>query len=80
MDLTPSKKEQMKRGVVKICTCPMHAEVVLDNPGKCPMHNKDLVASKKEQMKKDVMKLYACPMHPEEQADNAGNAPSVEWT
>ena len=58
----------------------MHAEVVLDNPGKCPIHNKDLVASKKEQMKKDVMKLYACPMHPEEQADNAGNAPSVEWT
>ena len=53
----------------------MHAEVVSDKPGKCPMCNMDLAASKKEQMKKDVMKLYACPMHPEEQADNAGKCP-----
>ena len=75
MDLTLSKKEQMKRGVVKIYTCPMHAEVVSDKPGKCPMCNMDLAASKKEQMKKDVIKLYACPMHPEEQADNAGKCP-----
>ena len=52
MDLTLSKKEQMKRDVVKNYTCPMHAQVVSDKPGKCPMCNKDLTASKKEQFHK----------------------------
>ena len=53
----------------------MHAQVVSDKPGKCPMCNKDLTASKKEQMKKDVMKMYACPMHREEQSEHKGKCP-----
>ena len=61
--------------VAKIYTCPMHAQVVSDKPGKCPMCNKDLTLSKKEQMKKDVMKIYAFQMQPEEQSGHAGKCP-----
>jgi hypothetical protein len=41
MDLTKSKKEQMK-----MYTCPMHPEVTSDKPGKCSKCGMDLVKVK----------------------------------
>lgn len=35
MNLTLSKKEQMKSDVVNGYSCPMHPEVTSDQPGKC---------------------------------------------
>ena len=72
MDLTLSKKEQMKRDAVKIYICPMHTEVVSNKSGKCPVCSSNLTLSKKEQMKMEVMKLYTCPMHGEVGVKNPG--------
>jgi putative DNA topoisomerase len=36
MDLTASKKEQMKMEVMKVYSCPMHPEVQSKKGGKCP--------------------------------------------
>lgn len=46
MDLTLSKKEQMKREVMKTYTCPVHSEVSSGKPGTCPRCNKKLVEKK----------------------------------
>ena len=35
MDLTKTKKEQMKMEVMKIYSCPMHPEVTSSEAGKC---------------------------------------------
>ena len=72
MDLSLSKKEEMKRQVTKAYTCPVHTDVISDKPGKCPQCGKKLSLSKKEQMKAEVMKLYVCPMHPDEKSDKPG--------
>ncbi|RZK26246.1 MAG: hypothetical protein EOO43_03385 [Flavobacterium sp.] len=53
-------------------SCPMHRDVVSNEPGKCNKCNMDLTLSKKEQMKKDVVKDYRCPMHNEVVNDMAG--------
>ncbi len=53
-------------------SCPMHPDVVSNEPGKCIKCNMDLTLSKKEQMKKDVMKDYTCPMHREVVNNEAG--------
>ena len=52
--------------------CPMHPEVVSNEPGKCSKCNMDLTLSKKEQIKKEVMKDYTCPMHKEVVSNMAG--------
>ena len=52
--------------------CPMHSDVVSNEPGKCSKCNMDLTLSKKEQMKKEVMKDFTCPMHKEVVNDMAG--------
>jgi periplasmic mercuric ion binding protein len=44
MDLTKSKKEQMKMEVMKIYICPMHSDVTYDAPGKCTKCGMDLKA------------------------------------
>ena len=44
MDLTKSKKEQMKMEVMKIYTCPMHSDVESNDPGKCAKCGMDLKA------------------------------------
>ena len=72
MDLTISKKEQMKKDAMKIYTCPMHTEIVSNKSGKCPVCNSNLNLSKKEQMKLEVMRLYTCPMHSEAGVKNPG--------
>ncbi len=72
MDLTKSKKEQMKMETMHAYSCPMHPKVTGDAPGKCLQCGMDLTKSKKEQMKMEVMKMYSCPMHPDVTSDNPG--------
>jgi len=74
-DMALSKKEQFKRDIAKIYTCPVHAEVLSTEPGKCPKCNKDLTLSLKEQFKADVVKLYTCPMHPDITSEKPGKCP-----
>ena len=54
MDLTKSKKEQMKMEVMKMYSCPMHSDVTSDKPGKCSKCGMDL--------KELPAVVYACPM------------------
>jgi transcription initiation factor IIE alpha subunit len=72
MDLSLSKKEEMKKEVTKTYTCPVHADVVSDKSGKCPQCGKKLSLSKKEEMKAEVMKTYCCSMHADVKSDKAG--------
>ena len=72
MDLSLSKKEEMKRQVTKTYTCPVHADVISDKSGKCPDCGKKLSLSKKEEMKMEVMKAYCCSMHPDVTSDKQG--------
>jgi FtsP/CotA-like multicopper oxidase with cupredoxin domain len=46
--------------------CPMHPEVVSDEPGKCPKCGMKLLATAAS---------YACPMHPEVTSDAPGRCP-----
>ncbi len=48
MDLTKSKKEQMKMEVMKMYACPMHPDVTSDKPGKCSQCNMDMTEVKKK--------------------------------
>jgi uncharacterized paraquat-inducible protein A len=75
MELTASKKEQLKLKETKGYTCTMHPEVRSTSEGKCPKCGMSLTASKKEQLKMKEMKGYACPMHPDEKSDKAGKCP-----
>lgn len=53
MNMTLSKKEQMKAEVVKLYTCPMD-KVISTNAGKCPICGMDMVAFKpKDKVTKD---------------------------
>lgn len=72
MDLSLSKKEEIKKQVTKTYTCPIHLDVVSDKSGKCPQCGKKLSLSKKEQMKTEVMKTYCCSMHPDVVSDKPG--------
>jgi FtsP/CotA-like multicopper oxidase with cupredoxin domain len=51
--------------------CPMHPEVVKQDPGRCPICGMALVAV--YQMAPPV--TFTCPMHPEITSDQAGNCP-----
>jgi transcription initiation factor IIE alpha subunit len=75
MDLSLSKKEDMKKQVTKTYTCPVHLDVAKHDPGKCPQCGRKLNLSPKEQMKSEVVKLYTCPMHPEVSLDKEGKCP-----
>ena len=50
--------------------CPMHPEVVSDEPGKCPKCAMKL-------MPRAVAVVYTCPMHPEVVSARAGQVPDV---
>jgi len=62
-------------------TCPMHPEIVRDEPGDCPICGMALV--KKETTVKKVEEVaatqadsyYTCPMHPEVVRDEPGDCP-----
>ena len=49
-----------------VYACPMHPEVVRDEPGKCPECGMKLVASETS---------YKCPMHPEVTSSEPGTCP-----
>ncbi|TWI82626.1 Cu(I)/Ag(I) efflux system membrane fusion protein/Cu+-exporting ATPase [Chitinophaga japonensis] len=74
VDLTLSKKEQMKMEVTKSYACPAHPDVISNKTGTCPKCGKTLLPSKKEQMKMEVMK-YTCPMHPDVVSSKPGTCP-----
>jgi FtsP/CotA-like multicopper oxidase with cupredoxin domain len=48
-------------------TCPMHPEVVSEEPGRCPSCGMKLMAA---------AATYTCPMHPEVVSDEQGRCPS----
>ncbi|MEA3273797.1 MAG: efflux RND transporter periplasmic adaptor subunit [Pseudomonadota bacterium] len=63
--------------------CPMHPNVVQDEPGSCPICGMDLVAkphagqgeTAMEHAKRHLDPNYVCPMHPEIVRDEAGSCP-----
>jgi Cu+-exporting ATPase len=54
-------------------TCPMHPEVLADEPGNCPkcgMTLEPLMPKRSE-----TQRIYTCPMHPEIEQDHPGECP-----
>jgi Cu(I)/Ag(I) efflux system membrane fusion protein/cobalt-zinc-cadmium efflux system membrane fusion protein len=60
----------------ELWTCPMHPEVLTDEPGRCPECGMDLVPAPDgavlHAVPQDADALYACPMHPNETSDEPG--------
>jgi FtsP/CotA-like multicopper oxidase with cupredoxin domain len=56
-------------GVPVIYVCPMHSEVVSDEPGSCPKCGMKLLAQAAEAT------TYVCPMHPEVTSDQPDRCP-----
>lgn len=63
MDLTLSKKEQMKAEVTHTYTCLIHSDVVSNNPGSCPKCTAKLVVDRTGS--KQGKTVYTCSMHPD---------------
>jgi hypothetical protein len=75
---TAKDKVKQDSSIQVIYTCPTHADVVSDKPGKCPKCGMDLV---KKQIKQPVSKvLYTCPMHPDVISDKPGICPKCGMT
>jgi len=72
-DTTKQKVKTKQHKTEKITySCPMHPDMVMDKPGKCPTCGMALQSSKKEQMKMKEMGLFTCPMHPDVTSDKSG--------
>jgi FtsP/CotA-like multicopper oxidase with cupredoxin domain len=56
-------------GVPVVYACPMHADVVSDEPGSCPKCGMKLLAQAGEET------TYLCPMHPEVTSDKPDRCP-----
>lgn len=73
--------QKAKQDTVKhtaLYTCPMHPDVKMDKPGKCPQCGMDLALSKKEEMKRQVTKTYTCPVHADVLSEKAGKCPQCK--
>jgi len=55
-----------------ICYCPMHPEVVSNNPGRCPECGMNL---EKKKAKNEHEETYACPMHSDVVSNKPGKCP-----
>lgn len=58
--------DSKQRIAVKEYSCPMHPEIVSNNPGKCSKCGMDLILTER------VGQTYSCPMHPEIVSDKPG--------
>jgi FtsP/CotA-like multicopper oxidase with cupredoxin domain len=56
-------------GMTVAYACPMHPEVIQDEPGRCPKCGMKLLATE------DAPITYACPMHPEVTSQHADRCP-----
>ena len=76
--LLHSTKNEAKVAVIQIdsvyYTCPIHPDVKLDKPGKCPKCEMPL---KKKTIQKES-DYYTCRMHPEVKSDKPGNCPKCD--
>jgi len=67
-------------------TCPMHPEIVRDEPGDCPICGMTLVRKEREVTKVEEAAAteadfyYTCPMHPEIVRDEPGDCPICGMT
>ena len=75
MQLQLSKKEAMKKDVVKNYSCPMHGQVTSEKPGKCSVCGMNLVLTGKEKKHAEIMDGFTCPMHPGVTSDSSGTCP-----
>jgi putative DNA topoisomerase len=75
MDLTLSKKEQMKQEVThtNTYTCPMHKEVVSAHEGICAKCGSKLVIDRTSS--KHAVTVYTCSMHLQVVSNEAGKCP-----
>ena len=76
MDLTLSKKEQMKAEVTHTYTCPMHADVVSANAGTCSKCSSKLVVDRTGSKQGKI--VYTCAMHPDVASDKPGKCPKCD--
>jgi FtsP/CotA-like multicopper oxidase with cupredoxin domain len=60
---------ELPPGAAIAYTCPMHPEVVSDEPGRCPKCGMKLLATEAAPF------AYACPMHPEVRSDQPDRCP-----
>ncbi len=60
---------ELPPGATVIYTCPMHPEVLSEEPGKCPECGMKLLATASAPI------AYACPMHPEVTSDQPDRCP-----
>lgn len=69
----PGVQEQKKDAMLKVnYTCPMHAKVAQDKPGKCPECKMNLE-------KKEVAEaVYTCPMHSDVVKNQSGKCPKCK--
>ncbi|WP_210489931.1 efflux RND transporter periplasmic adaptor subunit [Rufibacter aurantiacus] len=56
-------------------TCPMHPQIVEDEPGSCPVCGMDLVPVQKQKTEAKTASSYTCPMHPQIVEDKPGSCP-----